>query len=157
MTDRKTGNAHLIILADALETVPEEQFDYHQWVGSGWTGDETLSCGTKACALGWATTIPKFRELGLCMRKVTYLRFDGTTDLQGLVGLTHNEDAGETEAGNEIFGLNEDEFDYLFTPDACKDYGATAKDVAQKIRRFVSSDHELVGRVESSDDYDYED
>ncbi len=47
----------LLKLADLLDTVPNEQFDYTRWV-CGELG-KVGACGTAACALGWATMIPE--------------------------------------------------------------------------------------------------
>lgn len=44
----------LAILAKFLLTVPEEKFSLQTW-----------KCGTTACAVGWACTIPEFKEEGL--------------------------------------------------------------------------------------------
>lgn len=55
----------LLRLAEFLETVPKERFDLSSWVGEDWGGKQDLSCGTTACAMGWAATMPEFRELGL--------------------------------------------------------------------------------------------
>ncbi|MGH7749129.1 MAG: hypothetical protein ACREQ5_30855, partial [Candidatus Dormibacteria bacterium] len=64
--DINTGNARLLRLADFLENdVPADRFDFAHWVGKDWAGAPDLSCGTSACALGWATTIPEFQALGL--------------------------------------------------------------------------------------------
>jgi hypothetical protein len=61
--------ARLLKLADFLQTVKPSRFDMGSWVGEDWKGDLTLSCGTSACALGWATTIPSFRRLGLYLKR----------------------------------------------------------------------------------------
>lgn len=48
-----------------LKKVPRKRFDMGHWVGSDWEGAPDLSCGTSACAAGWATTDPWFRRRGL--------------------------------------------------------------------------------------------
>lgn len=53
----------LLQLADFLEKLSPERFDYGVWVGETWKGDPDLSCGTTACAAGWACVI--FPELKL--------------------------------------------------------------------------------------------
>ena len=55
----------LLALANKLDTVPRKQFNICKWVGHDWKGKPDLSCGTVACAMGWATTMPLFRKLGL--------------------------------------------------------------------------------------------
>ncbi len=52
----------LKVLARFLRTeVPREQFDLDSWA----TDQDFESCGTTACAFGWATQIPEFNEAGL--------------------------------------------------------------------------------------------
>lgn len=46
----------LLQLADFLEKLPEERFNYEYWVSDHWDGQPDLSCGTAACAFGWACT-----------------------------------------------------------------------------------------------------
>ncbi|WP_230684392.1 hypothetical protein, partial [Streptococcus pneumoniae] len=53
----------LNLLADFLDTLPRKKFDFSRFGN----GDLRLepSCKAAGCALGWATTIPQFRRLGL--------------------------------------------------------------------------------------------
>lgn len=51
----------LLILADFLETVPPYLFDMDRF---GRFKNEKRDCGSTACALGWATTIPSFNKEG---------------------------------------------------------------------------------------------
>ena len=51
--------------------VPEHKFDLEDWRSSN-TGNPDIkdhellnSCGTSACAMGWACVIPEFKKLGL--------------------------------------------------------------------------------------------
>ena len=126
----------LLKLADFLETLPPERFDYSDWVGWNWKGDQTLSCGTPACALGWAAAMPEFRELGLQLIACPAAFRDGVI---GKIGLKDDPDCGAEHASAVIFGLSEDEHDYLFVPDWSNDLdeNASAKEVADHIRRFV--------------------
>lgn len=70
----------LLLLACKLDRVPEDHFDMANWVGTksgkckfpkatknGPLEKELLSCGTCACAAGWACTIPSFNRDGLCI------------------------------------------------------------------------------------------
>ena len=59
--------ARLLKWAEFLEQLPPKRWDYGHWVGKSWQGAPDLSCGTTACALGWACTIHSFRKLGLRM------------------------------------------------------------------------------------------
>ena len=59
-------NADLLLdLANFLDKLPPERFKYNDWVGKDWGGKLDLSCGTTACALGWATQIPSIAAKGL--------------------------------------------------------------------------------------------
>jgi hypothetical protein len=137
----------LLKLADFLDELPPKRFDFTQWVDEDWKGKPDLSCGTKACALGWATTIPSFRRLGMNLGHhidvyggvVNYVRLGGSRDLCD----------GPFKAAKKVFGLaTYEEFEFLFVPDsACelgdREYynsggGAKPKTVAKDIRRFVA-------------------
>lgn len=58
---------HCRLLAQFLLELPKKRLRMDCWVGWDWQGKPDLSCGTVACAAGWATTIPDFRKLGLRM------------------------------------------------------------------------------------------
>lgn len=128
----------LEVLASKLDTVPDVRFNYRRWVGSDWRGKLDLSCGTTACALGWATTIPEFVALGLRLG----------CDAEG-EGYVHMEgEAPDTDtpfvAAREVFLLTGGEADFLFTPgeyldgDLSPNGYATASDVADHIRSFIA-------------------
>lgn len=63
-----SGLDNLEKLADYLDTVPPEQFDYDTW-------GETTACGTVACALGHAVLGP-FKDWGFKLAK-DYSFFEG--------------------------------------------------------------------------------
>jgi len=144
----------LLKLADHLENnIEPERFNFSSWVGKDWKGLPDLSCGTTACAFGFATTIPEFQQLGLCLFRNQFG--------DGWVGLRQDIDnksiplGNMTErAANEIFGLDSKEFVLLFIPhddlddDDLDDQednfnmtsprrSSTAKEVAQHIKNFV--------------------
>lgn len=71
---REEGARRLRVLVQKLETVSEHHFDLGRWWGHDAAPDvpelrvvapNGESCGSVACAFGWATTIPEFQELGL--------------------------------------------------------------------------------------------
>lgn len=121
------GNRRLLKLAKLLRKVKKERFNYTHWVGEDWKGAANLSCGTTACALGWATTMPSLRRLGL--RLVKTCHWGNEVRLGRLANTT---------AAQVLFNLDYHDADYLFIP---KDYeiNATPKLVARKIERFVTS------------------
>lgn len=139
----RDGNKNLIHLASFLEKLPRERFDYNRIVGADWMGAQDLSCGTTACAIGWAATISKFRKFGL------HLTSDGDVDGANI--------SSQSYGGTAVFSINEDEWDYLFHPNSrlwiesngeimiptkalpCgPNASATPKQVAKHIRRFVA-------------------
>jgi hypothetical protein len=115
-TQKKSRNRvyknRLLRLADFLEALPRKRFDFNHWVGDNWEGKEDLSCGTTACALGWATTIPSLRKAGLRMDPggfVTLERF--------LKGQEHSYGySASFSAGKEVFDLSDEEFRFAFVP-----------------------------------------
>ena len=120
---------------------PPKRFDYSHWVGEDWGGKPDLSCGTKGCALGWSTTIPSFRKLGLVLKRDL---FDHSF---GYVTMKHFKDDFDVsfKASKIIFGTTEDEFEELFVPHDSSnvlnplDNTATPKQVAKHIRKFVAN------------------
>lgn len=137
-----TGNKRLLLLADFLEKLPRKRFDYSSWVGEGWQGASDLSCGTTACALGWAAVMPEFRRLGLRLVK-------GERDVLGCMVMNHhvlNKKTGSEgeDAAIEVFGLTWEQSCFVFNPsysyfDAMSpDANATPKQVARHIRKFVA-------------------
>jgi hypothetical protein len=125
----------LLLLAKKLESLPRGRFNYDVWVGGDWGGKKDLSCGTVACALGWATTLPSLRKAGLRMCN------EGDYGYVGLVGGSCPEFADPSiYAATVVFALTVDEARHLFIPDAEVGINATAKRVAKKIRYFVTTE-----------------
>lgn len=124
----------LLKLEDFLHALPRKKFDYSRWVGDEFkTGDNLRTCGTTACALGWATTIPAFRRLGLCMWE----------DLDGVNSPGTSCGGDSSFAVEKVFDLNYQEYELLFIPGANEyeglDHNATPKQVARHIRKFVKT------------------
>lgn len=127
---QRTYRDRLLFLADFLMSLPKEKFDYNIYMID-------TECGTVACALGWAATLPKFNRLGLSVEKRAY-GYELKDNLTGSVGAS---------AAARIFGLALDEVHFLFHPLAsiCDDdenegrlgCDATTKEVAEHIRSFV--------------------
>ena len=133
----------LLKLAAKLERLPRKRFHYGSWVGRDWKGRADLSCGTTACALGWATTMP---ECNLVLRRGSYQNYVATRRSRALKNLV---DTGtySLEAAARAFDISVTDAHYLFLPrenirlDSDVDSGlspdATAKQVARHIRAFV--------------------
>ncbi len=117
----------LLRLAEFLEALPPEAFDYSDVFASDDWG--VRKCGTTACAMGWATTIPEFKKAGLKRRpcgssKVCMVKF--------------GDRFGSFEACASFFEISEDDSYYLFDPgDSKLGDKATATQVAAHIREYV--------------------
>lgn len=136
----------LLKLAAFLEALPRKSFDYTHWAGVGFKGKLTTSCGTTACALGWAAAIPSFRRLGLRLTDPDPYGWRTVQDIRS--GARH------FNAAIDVFCLTMPEAEYLFTPDE-PNYGyfsfdssgledapgdsATPRQVAKHIRAFVAA------------------
>jgi hypothetical protein len=127
----------LLKLAAFLRKLPRERFNYGLWVGHSWEGNPDLSCGTSACAFGWATTIPSLRASGL--RLVRRNDFD-----YGQPGWrnpkTGRTTIGYERASREVFGLSADEAHHLFIPSWPLGSEASPQQVADHIVGFVESE-----------------
>jgi len=124
---RKTGLRRLLKLADYVANLPRERFNFSHFVSSDWKGTIDFSCGTTACALGWATTMPFFRNLGLHLSRY------------GQPTLGH---FSFTRINKTIFALEQNEADNLFifgapTPENRSGID-TPKEWARYARRFVA-------------------
>lgn len=136
MITKRTSNKRLRLLAAFLESLDPQLFHYGSWVGDDWKGAKDLSCGTTACALGWACTMPEFRKLGLGIND------DGTP-------YDYETQRNDAEASMRVFGLTKDEAHALFLgyclfDDVTEelilptlDNEAMAQHVARRIRKFV--------------------
>jgi hypothetical protein len=121
----------LKVLADFLLTVPSEQFNLREWRsrendddGSSIDDEELLEdCKTTACAVGWACTIPAFKEAGLAF------------------GGHHVWFEGECSWGavQEFFGLYKIEATYLFSHASYVGTRRTPEDVADRIYEMIDA------------------
>lgn len=127
-------NNRLLRLAKFLRALPPDRFNYNVWFGSDWEGFPDLSCGTTACAFGWAMAMPEFRKLGFHAALDEYYTIYTTPSCQ---------QCGSSDAGKELFGIEDLDFDLLFFPGVknghlvSPDGDASAKQVANHIVRFV--------------------
>lgn len=94
-------------LADLLDRVPERKFNMNTWANELPHDLDPMKedeCGTTACVLGWATTLPFARKLGARIEPMGW----GV----GIVR-THASDLPR-EAARELFGLTDFEQTALF-------------------------------------------
>ena len=140
-TDAKTSTRRLLKLANFLEQLSRERFDYAHWVGGDWKGAIDLSCGTTACAGGWATTMPEFRRLGLFLNRFHDVALVGRTDHDPIYALS------------TVFKITDNQAFFLFSPGAeisqfawvAPSNTATPKQVAAHIRRFIRTRAKTLG------------
>lgn len=128
----------LLRLAAFLETLPPERFNYGQWVGDDWAGKPDLSCGTAACALGWAMSLPDMgvppakRYLTSSGRAKAVWEYDDGTDREPL------------DVAQVAFDLVRHDAKFLFIPGHTPQSGkpqedAEPQEVAAHIRKFVEA------------------
>ena len=137
------AKAMLLELADLLDSLPPGRFDYSHWVSSNWEGAEDLSCGTTACAAGWATTLPSFRAKGLQLYRFTR----GTVAEVRQVDDDGFEHARAFEALANVLDIGLVDAYELFSPgETCSKLGLTspaaeaeAIEVADWIREWVAA------------------
>lgn len=132
------GGKLLLALADFLENDPrvEGHFDMaHVLAENG--GDlfrtkrgkpDLHACGTAACAMGWAPTVPSIRRAGL-----SYVKLRAGDWYIGVHGIA----CDFIDAAEDIFDIAGSDADYLFYP---RDGHRTPKQVARNIRQFVKDE-----------------
>jgi len=126
----------LLMLAAFLRKLPRSRFNFHHWVGPYWKGSQDLACGTAACAMGWAATIPELRRAGL--RLVQTVQGIGHVVLRGQEPEDTYGSATERAAASKVFGItDDDQFNRLFIPEHTLPGDATPKRVAREIERYV--------------------
>ncbi len=108
-------NRHrLEVLSKFLRTLPVKKFDIETW---------RSDCGTTACAIGWACTIPEFQEAGL--------EIDEPYEMPSFMGAFHY------PAVAKFFDIKTEMSKILFSPVF---YAAnpTPSDVADKIDTLLA-------------------
>lgn len=139
----------LKILADFLDSdaVAPEKFNLGTWIDEDIEAetfpelelklkDSEIDCGYTACAIGWACTLPEFKEAGL--------RFD-----LGL-NVPYVESEGEPQSGADwtsiaplakLFDTTTENITWLFLPqfyDETEENPITPKFVAERIRDLIT-------------------
>jgi hypothetical protein len=138
----ETKNFHRLQLEQLcvlLDSLPRERFNYSVFVGARWKGMPDLSCGTTACAFGWATTMPSVKAMGIKMEKNgSGLGCHPRFSVNGVP-------SGAFAAACVAFGLDGNESEYLFRPNArlsnrpsAPSHRATATEVSAHIRQFLT-------------------
>jgi len=131
--NRKVYIDRLLYLAREVAKEKYVRWYFGTYAGHDWKGDPKMSCGTNRCAIGLASTLPRFRRIGLELRRT---RDNSWMSIRPAIRGCPIIMRGVPE----IFGLKSDEYDALFAPDSAPNYlpdDATAKEVADQIRSFV--------------------
>ena len=119
-----------------LGTVKPKKFFFGSWATDQndiYRKPDLNVCGTTACALGWAASMPEFRKRGLKMH------WDGHWEeaypvLKDKYGEEHT---GE-DAGAEFFGLSYDEADELFIPNfGQNEENLPLSQYRRRLRKFI--------------------
>ena len=133
--------AQLENLADLLDALPPDRFDYDRFVGCNWQGKDDLSCGTTACAFGWAATMPIMKLHGLRLRAQPC----GPCAYAPRFSFRSSRWRHAYDVARVAFALNFDENKYLFVPGVhlsgmprSPGMFASAQDVAAHIRNFLN-------------------
>lgn len=151
--DAELSKRRLMLLVEKLHSILNERFDYTRWVGCDWEGAPDLSCGTTACALGWATAVPELAEAGLCLCGTgldIYVSLTPEAQSVAQWKQAHRYYSAPFKAASFVFGITEREAEYLFLPTEMPPFYlnnlesspsglATAKEVADHIEAFVEA------------------
>lgn len=107
-------------LAKHLETVPPETFNLGSW-----------KCGTTACAMGHACSIPSFRRAGL--------RLEKEMEWGEAVFIPSFKCEQDFDAAQRFFGISQSDSYHLFDPMEYPNYERTRKQtVINRIRKFIA-------------------
>jgi len=123
----------LTLAAHLRDQVPEEDFSMATWAGNGkkpWNGTAVLSCGVAGCAMGYATTIPEFSDLGLHLASGGYRTDRAVISFKGHIGY---------QAAMALFEIDDLQSDWLFNPDRYNK-GVTPTEVAERIEKIVADE-----------------
>jgi len=152
--------ARLLKLSTLLDGLKGSQFDYGRWcttkvwlpLGTDLLKAKAISCGTSACALGWAPSLPFAQRLGYKLIATGRLTCHGVSSV--FVRNGHVEDG--SNVARELFDVDSEEFRFLFMPifsyhARLADRGlvggrltpdASPQQVAEHIRLFVKQKYE---------------
>lgn len=144
-----TQKARLLKLAAFLIALPKQKFNFAVVATLGEKpmlealAAKKESCGTVACAMGWTPAL--FPRLIAWTDEM--VAWDGTKHLD----VCSRETGAERDAAmREIFGLSQDQVDFLFYPDTNGnglEDGASAKAVGRHIIRFVKWNEKRVAKL----------
>jgi hypothetical protein len=122
----------LLILANFLDTVPEEKFNLESWRDcspfSNRSDDALLdtACGTTGCAVGWACVIPELKAEGLSWQdNPQYMKYSSWLAVQ------------------RFFDISDEVSQVLFSDSKYSLHHRGPKNVANRIRNYLNVVHTL--------------
>jgi hypothetical protein len=140
-------NKHHIVrlekLYTFLGTIKPAKFDFSYWATAANDSDtakDITACGTTACAMGWAGSMPEFRKRGL---KLIWERHSNS----GHVVFTDRDGErffGE-EAGEVFFGLTCKEAEFLFIPASDTAEKMPVNLYRRRLRKFIDRKKSKLG------------
>ncbi len=157
----------LLELADFLEKLDPSRFDIRTWRKPtkdtvGFVSDEQLltDSNTVACPIGWAATLPSWKEAGFYMGKLDITKDDlshplSTPYTMAIIKWNGNPDIDSYDAIQEGLDLPSGMAEVLFEQDNYADEGYTPSFVvAERIREFCNaSEDELMDLILSYDEH----
>jgi len=117
-----------------MGTVKPTKFYFGEWAVA--ESEETANinaCGTTACAMGWAGSMPEFRKRGL---KLVWEKDIGSGYVE-FVDRNGYKLFGE-HAGAKFFGLTEDESNHLFIPWSDYEENMSLAQYRRRLRGFIN-------------------
>ncbi len=126
----------LLKLANFLETVKPKDFNLSSWKRETTNG----VCKTICCAVGFAATIPSFKKAGLRLSSIdknntfVFYNDEDVTEYQ-----IHYEQWESWSAVGKFFGLNSEEYNYLFSDTYYGNFNSGPKHVAKRIKKFIET------------------
>lgn len=127
MKKQTIGHQRLIKLATFLYRVPRNQFNTEQWASAGFDA-RNPTCGTTACAIGWATTI--FKDEGFFLSPFCTL-----VGAQPLI--PHYKSKVNWKAVVSFFQISDYDAFKLFSPKRSSNHGP--RQVAKDIKHFLKT------------------
>lgn len=116
------------------DNVRDEKFNLGTWVGTvtkPWKGLQDLSCGTVACAMGHAASIPEFQAAGLSLKPTYEGSVRGTLVYNGLE---------DFDAAVAFLDIPMSVAVMLFDPESYEDGSHTSRDeVVDNITEYLKS------------------
>lgn len=104
-------------LVDQLKA--KEEVVYSSYERGPQVAAKDIKCGSTACALGWAASIPEFMKQGLGLYvDGDRLNFSSSVDGEVVFITADGEKYMNYKAGEKFFGITYDEAEWLFSPDS---------------------------------------